>query len=151
MDLEFVDTDDGPDLVMKSRDLSVIEGFQTMVMLALFGGNVAQSTPTERVAGEQAFDWWGNSIFTPNERDKQMNSETERVLMNVKLNSSGRVQIENAVKTDLDFMKKFAIVEVDVTMNGNNRVQIIVRINQPVNLQGNEFIFMWDATNKELV
>lgn len=151
MDLELTGNENGPDLIMKSRDLSVIEGFQTAIMLALFGGNVEQSTPTERVVGEQNFDWWGNSLLLPNNKSEQFNSLTERVLSTASLGSAGRIQIENAVKTDLEFMKSFAKIEVEVSVAGVNKVAIVIKVNQPNNIQGNQFLFMWDAAKKEIV
>ena len=80
MDLRVIETKNGGDLVSKKRDLSVIEGFENMPYLALFGGCTEQSTPLLRVKSEQAFDWWGNNLFFPNDQSKQLNSITERIL-----------------------------------------------------------------------
>src|SRR4051812_24194087 len=104
MDLKLVETNDGGDLVKNTNDLDVIFGFENVVYLALFGGNVKQSTPTVRDQSQQAFDFWGNNLFMPNDTLIQLNSETERALITYALTSSGRISIENAIKSDLQVM-----------------------------------------------
>jgi len=151
MDLEVVETGNGGDLVKNPKDLSVINGFQNMIYLALFGGNVEASTPLVRIENEQAFDWWGNNLFFPNDASVQMNSETERTLNNVALNSSGCVLIEKTVKKDLEFMSDFATVTQEVTIVSTDRVKIEIKAVKLDNLQERVFIFIWDATDKELI
>lgn len=147
MDLELVENGNGGDLVKTPRDLSVIEGFENMPYLAICGGNLKAST-AKRLPTEQAFDWWANSFMDP---ELQMNSETERVLNNVALNSSGRTAIEEAVKKDLGFMTKFALINVVVSIVATDKVVIGLRITKPNNIQKQDFIYIWDATNKELI
>jgi len=151
MDLEVVETGNGGDLVKNTKDLSVINGFQNMIYLGLFGGNVEASTSLVRVANEQAFDWWGNNLFFPNDASVQMNSETERTLNNVALNSSGCVLIERAVDKDLEFMNDFADVTREVTILSTDKVKIEIKAVRLDNLQERVFIFIWDATDKELI
>lgn len=150
MDLEIVETNNGGDLVKNPKDLSVINGFQNMPYLALFGGNKDASTPLTRVKNEQAFDWWANSLLFTNDTSVQMNSETERALDNVALNSFGRGLIEKAVKKDLEFMKPFANVSVTVSIIGIDRILIGIKIIRLDNLEQRAFVYIWDATNKEL-
>lgn len=151
MDLEIIETGNGGDLVKKPKDLSVVEGFENMVYLALFGGNVEASTPTERIESEQAFDFWGNVLLMGNDPKIQFNSLTERTLGQVALNSSGRILIEQAVKKDLEFMADFALIKVVVSIISTDRIAIGVQITQPDNLQRKEFIYIWDATQAELL
>ncbi len=149
MDLEVIESGNGGDLVQKGNDLSFIFGFQNMPYLALFGGNVKASTPVEPIPSEQAFDWWGNSLLS-NKPEAQFNSLTERTLNNIAVNSAGRLEIENVVKKDLEFMTTFAKVSVDVSIVSTDRVRILVTILEPENLDPKEFQFIWDFTNKEL-
>lgn len=151
MDLALIENrGNGGDFVRKTKDLLVIEGFQNMPYLALFGGNKAASTPVKRIITEQAFDWFGNSLFIQLPA-AQMNSETERVLDNVALTSSGRVIIENSVKKDLAFMETFAVVTVVVTIPTVDKVRISITLRKPDNLQSKEFVYIWDQTKKELL
>ncbi len=150
MDLKLLETGNGGDVARKTKDLFVIEGLQNMPYLAMFGGNLQANTPVKRLASEQAFDYWGNSLFSQNDLTTQFNSNTERALNNTPLTSAGRIVIENAVKKDLQFMLPFANVEVSVTIPGMNMVQIYLRISEPNNLQSKEFVYIWDATKSEL-
>ena len=150
MDLELVENLNGGDFVKKTNDLSVIHGFQNMPYLALFGGNVKASTQPQMANDEQDCSWWGNAIISE-DPSLQFNSQTERILQQIALNNYGRIRIEEAVKKDLEFMQPFANVTVEVSILGNDRVLIAIRIVRPNNLQQKEFIYIWDATNRELI
>lgn len=151
MDLELQESGNGGDLVKKPKDISVIYGFQNMVYLALFGGNVEASTPVTRLENEQAFDYWGNNLFFKDDPSVQFNSETERVLNQVALNSSGRITIEESVKRDLQFMTEFAKLEIIVSIISVDKVQILINVIKPNNLESVEFIYIWDSTIRELI
>lgn len=150
MDLRLIESGNGGDLVKKPKDLEVISGFENMIYLALFGGNPGYSTPITRLENEQAFDWWGNSIFFPNNPGLQFNSFTENVLNTVSLTSSGRIQIENAVKSDLSFMNEFAGVTIDVSIPETDKVIISISVQEPDNIDERRFVYLWDATRLEL-
>lgn len=150
MDLKVIESGNGGDLVKTSKDLTVISGLGNMVYLALFGGNVKASTPQKRLVSEQAFDYWGNSLFDSNDPDVQFNSLTERTLNTTALSSSGRVRIEQAVIKDLQFMKSFAIIIASVSIPETDKVLIEVKVQEPDNLQEQAFTFIWDATKNEV-
>jgi hypothetical protein len=146
MDVRVVESLNGGDLVKKNKDIDVLYGFENMVYLALFGGNVEASTPIKRLRNEHAYDWWGNSLLMPNNPSMQFNSNTERVLNKTALTSRGRIEIERAVYTDLEFLKPFGEVKVSVTIPTIDHVRIFVRVKEPNNLQQKEFIYIWDGT-----
>jgi hypothetical protein len=151
MDLQLKETFDGGDFVMKRNDISVIEGFENMPYIGMFGGNPGFSTPSRRLRSQQNFDFWGNEVFAANNLSLQFNSNTEHALNTIPLTSGGRILIEQAVKRDLQFMRPFARVGVAVTISGVDRLIIAVRIIQPENLQQRDFIYIWDATKNELL
>lgn len=150
MDLELVENLNGGDLVKTAKDVSVINGFENMPYIATFGGNIEASTPRKRLITEQDFSWWGNNLLMPNDLSLQINSQTERVLHNVALNSSGRSLIQQAIKKDLEFMRPFAEVAVDVKILATDLVAWGIKIRKPNNLQEREFIYIWDATMAEI-
>lgn len=150
MDLKVIESGNGGDLVKTSKDLTVISGLGNMVYLGLFGGNVKASTPQKRLESEEAYDFWGNSLFNQNDPDVQFNSLTERTLNNVALSSSGRLRIEQAVIKDLEFMKQFAIVTPSVSIPETDKVLIYVKVQEPDNVQEQAFTFIWDATKNEV-
>lgn len=152
MDLKLVETGNGGDFERKpSGDLTIIEGFQNMIYISLFGGNPGFNTPRVRSKNQQAFDFWGNTVFANNNLSLQFNSNTEFALMTIPLTSNGRLLIEQAVKKDLQFMRPFAKVGVSVVVSGIDRVLIGIRIIQPENLQQRDFIYIWDSTRQELL
>jgi hypothetical protein len=150
MDLQIIETFDGGDFVKTGKDIALIDGFQNMPYLGMFGGNPGNPTPLKRLETEQAFDWWGNSLLMQQEPGMQFNSETEHALNTVPITSAGRTLIEQAVRNDLKFMKTFAKVSIAVSIVGVDRILIGVRIQEPDNIQQREQIYIWDATRKEL-
>jgi len=150
MDLKIIESNDGGDLVKLTNDLSVIFGFENVMYLAMFGGNIKQSTPIVRDLSQQAFDWWGNNLYMPNDIKIQMNSETERALLSYPLTSSGRIYIENAIKVDLQVMSDYVIVTVDSQITGPDRLEILITLVKPTNLQSVTFVYIWNATLQEL-
>jgi len=150
MDVEVIESGNGGDLVKKAKDLSVIFGFENMIYLAMFGGNVEASTPSKRLESEQGFDFWGNNLLWPNDSSVQFNSITERRLKEVALSSSGRVQIEQGIKQDLQFMSSFAEVTVSATIISTDRLRVSIIVKRIDNLQEREFIYIWDSTISEL-
>lgn len=150
MDLALIENSNGGDIVKTAKDVSVIYGLQNMPYIALFGGNVKAST-SKRVKNEQGFDWWGNLLLMRENPDVQYNSLTERTLLNTPLTSAGRIIIEQAVIKDLQFMKAFARVGVAVSIVATDRILIAIKLQEPDNLEDKYFLFIWDATRKELV
>jgi hypothetical protein len=146
MDTLIIETYNGGDINKIGNDVVTVNGFENMPYIAMFGGNPAQSTPTQRVAGEQNFDWFGNTFET--DAIIQTNSLTERTLRSVALNSAGRVQIEQAVNADLEFMRAFATVTVVVSIISDDRVQIDISILEPTNLQNTQQRFIWDSSRQ---
>lgn len=139
----------GGDIILRNGDAVAVNGFQNSIFLALFGGNVQGSTkPVGQ--GELRQDWWANELLYFQQPTLQMNSETERTLREVALNSQGLRLIQQAVIADLTFMRVFSEVSVSVALIGTSRVQIIIRIERPTNDQESEFTFLWDQTLLEL-
>ncbi len=150
MDLEVFETGNGGDLFLLGSDLAQVQGFENMIYLALFGGNLAQSTPQTRPEGAEGFDWWGNALLMPNQPSQQFNSQTERTLNNVALTSGNLIQIQNAVNADLAFMNDFADVTVTISIIGVNKIKLAVEVKQPNSLSAKEFQYIWDGTAQDL-
>lgn len=146
MDLQLIESLNGGDLVKTPKDLKVIYGLQNMPYLGLFGGNVEENTPDERIAGRQYFDWWGNNLLFPNDLSVQFNSNTERILNSVPLTSQGRVLIEEAVRSDLSFLRGIGESEIRVAVSivSDDRIIIAIEIGQQISA------YIWDATLQEL-
>lgn len=150
MDIELTETGNGGDLVKRPKDLSVISGLGNMPYLAMFGGNLEASTPVTRLETEQAFDWWGNTLLFSDDPGLQLNSRTERALLETALTSQGRLAVERAVLSDVAFMRPFANVSVQASITSTDTIRIAVRLQRPDNLEEREYIFIWDASKEEL-
>lgn len=150
MDLLVKEMFDGGDFTMNANDLAIIFGFENVPYLSCFGGNVRQDTPVSRIGSQQAFDWWGNNLFSPNNKKLQFNSQTERALNSYPLTSSGRIAIENAIISDLSVMSDYVKVTVTTQVVSDNRLEAAVKLVKPGNLQSVTFTYIWDATMQEL-
>jgi hypothetical protein len=129
-DLAIIETGNGGDLQLAGSDLGVVFAGENMPYLAMFGGNVEQSTPS-KVTQAQSFDWWGNNLFMISTPSAQFNSEVERALRNTPLTSSGRIIIENAIKSDLKFLSQMgAKVTVSVEIVSDDRIDVTLRVVQ---------------------
>jgi len=149
-DLKIILTPEGGDFELVGPDLVVINGFQNMPLIGLFGGNRKEST-REYTEAEQRGDWWGNSYFMPNNSDIQFNSDLERLLYNVALTSESRLQIEQTVKRDLKFMLGFSTFTVSVSLIYVDQIEINIKIQEPGSLESTNFIYIWDSLKSELI
>lgn len=150
IDLQLVETGNGGDILLNGNDLAQVMGFENMPYLAMFGGNLAASTPQTRPAGEQAFDWWGNALLMPSLPSQQFNSQTERTLNNVALTSGNLITIQNAVNADIEFMKDFADITITVSIIGVNKIRIDLTIQEPGALSAKIYQYIWDGMAQDL-
>lgn len=130
-DLAILEADgNGGDLMLVGNDLAVVFDIENMPYIALFGGNVKQSTETRPT--EQSFDYWANSLFYLSEKTVQFNSTFEKTLLTTELTSEGRVILENAMKTDLQFIVDMGYkVEVAVEIAATDRINSSIKITKP--------------------
>ncbi len=126
-DLKIIETGNGGDFVNLGNDLAVTSSVSTAIYLALFGGNVEQSTEQRNLTVE-SFDWWGNKLLMSSEPNQQFNSLTEKTLNTTALDSTGRARIENAVIQDLKFFSTIFKVDVSVTLPTVDHVNINITL-----------------------
>lgn len=150
-DLAIYETGNGGDLLINNNDLSSVEILIHQVYLCLFGGNVEASTRGNELKSEKRDDWWANSLIFKNNQTKQFNSETERVLNSVVLNSSGRIKIESAVKQDLKNFNEIVSLKIDVSIPSPERVDIYIALNEKKNKEQKILQFIWDNAKKEII
>ena len=148
-DLRLISKHDGTDIELIGNDFVGIDGFENMPLLGLYGGNVSESTKSFNLA-ELRFDWWGNDLFDFENPAVQMNSKLERSLQTIALNSAGRIEIEEIIKKDLEFLTIFAELEVSVSIPDVDRLEISIKLTEPDNKDSNEFLYIWNASENEL-
>ena len=124
MDVKLTEQNNGGDLTLNNNDLALVYGVENMPYIAMFAGG----------------DFWGNDLLLA-EKFRAYLAETERMLLTVALNSQGRVEIENAVKRDLQFLLDIvqgSTLTVQTKITDDNRLEMLITFNgQEINLLWN--------------
>ena len=150
-DINLFESGSGGEMRILNSDLLMAETIYQTIYLALYGGNVEQSTTSEETDLEENFDYWGNQLFYSNNPDKWFNSQTERVLSTVALNGEGRKLIEDAVNADLQFLNNVVNFEVEVNIAANNKAEIIIAISEFQNQSNRQLKMVWENSRNELI
>ena len=150
-DINLFEGGSGGEMRILNSDLLMAETIYQTIYLALYGGNVEQSTTSEETDLEENFDYWGNQLFYSNNPDKWFNSQTERVLSTVALNGEGRRLIEDAVNADLQFLNNVVNFEVEVSISSNNRAEISIFISEFQNQANRQLKMVWENSRNELI
>ena len=150
-DIHLFEDGSGGDFAILNDDLLMAETLYQQIYLALFGGNIEASTKVSYLESEERFDYWGNSLIWSDSKTKQFNSETERILGNVALNSSGRLSILQAVNTDLDYLKGVVNFTVEVAILNVSRLSITVSFTEKTNQQDRLLQMVWDNSKNEII
>lgn len=150
-DILLFENADGGELFVLNNDISLVELLYQQVYLMLFGGNIEANTTGYETERQQREDWWANDLIFKNEKSKQFNSNTERVLDSVVLNTSGRIDIIRAVEEDLSELQTLADISVNVIIVNSIRLRIEIKLGNPNTLEDKLFQFIWDNARKEII
>lgn len=150
-DILLYETGSGGDLAILNNDLVMTEALYQQIYLALFGGNIEANTKAKYIDTEERFDYWGNSLIWKDKTTKQFNSETERVLQNNALSSSGRLAIIQAVNEDLRYLTSLLSYTVDVSILSINSLSITVSFIPKSNQQNKVLQLVYDNAKNELI
>lgn len=146
-DIMIYESGSGGEMALKNEDLQVIHGLTNQVYLALFGGNIEESTSEEIKQSDFRQDYWGNEYL---DDEFQFNSELEKTLMTVALNTNGLSIIKDAAERDLEFLKKYCDIEIQVSLIKLNFVEIFVILQEP-SKESTKIKLVWDGTKNELI
>lgn len=150
-DIGIFESGDGGELSIISDDLLLSESILQQVYLALFGGNIEANTIGNEIESQERFDYWANGLLWTQNPNKQFNSNTERALKELVLNSSGRIKVINAVESDLEYLKLIVNFEVSVSIISNNAVKISVMLLRKNNLENKILVLVYDNAKNELI
>ena len=145
-DIELYESGSGGELNISNNDIQLIESLYQTIYVALFGGNTEASTIGNELENEERFDYWANPLFFATKTAKQYNSETQRTLSNVTINSNGRLKIKQAVENDLSFISSIVGFEVEILIISEDRIQIDINLSEGSDLQ-----FIWDNAKDEVI
>jgi hypothetical protein len=143
IDLLVIETKNGGDIVFKGNDFVTTQTFYNDPYFGIYGGNPAQNTTGNREENEPQFDWWGNLLIWENDPQVWINSRLENLLNNIALTSQSRLLIQRTVESDLEFMREFADLEINVTFPNVDKVQIEIKLFQPDTLNDSVFVFLY--------
>ena len=150
-DINLFEGGSGGEMRILNSDLLMAETIYQTIYLALYGGNIEQSTTSEETDLDENFDYWGNQLFYSNNADKWFNSQTERTLSTVALNGEGRKLIEDAVNADLQFLNNVVNFRVEVSISSNNRAEIAIFISEFQNQSDRQLKMVWENLRNELI
>jgi len=152
MDLSLFESGDGGDVIFTGGDLQITDALWNQIYMALFGGNVEQTTEEAEQTSDaiviQRFDWWGNTAFFFDKPQNQFNSRTERDLFETAITSEGRIKLEATIKKDLEFMSELAEIDVSITLTNNDRIKINIGFQENDGIE-ERLVFLWDGTQIE--
>jgi hypothetical protein len=134
----------GGQLSVQSNDIVTTDALYTLAYLKMFGGNLLADTKPTSDAIELHHDWWGNNKNKPS--SGWINSQTERILKGIVLNSQSVEKIKTAVEKDVESLTQFGTISVTVNILSLNNVKITIDTEQGDNLS-----LIWDNTKNEVI
>jgi len=150
-DVLIYESGDGGELSIMNDDLVFSETLYQQIYLALFGGNIEENTKRDYLVSEQRFDYWGNTLFFSENQTKQFNSNTERTIKNIVLNSSGRLDLIRAVIDDLAYLDDLLNSNVDVQFFDANKIRIVIKFEMKSNQENRVLQLVYDNAKNELI
>lgn len=133
-----------------SSDIELGDSLPQLAFLCLFGGNKEASTTSNLIQKDERKDYWANSLFYRDEENKQFNSETERTLSKIALNSNGRIKVLSSVKNDLKKLNNIADISVEVSIKSDYILEINILMTKP-NKEERILQIIWDNFKKSYI
>lgn len=135
MDILIQETGSGGDLLLIDDDLAVTNSFKNQIYLALFGGNIQSDK------GEQNNDYWANE-YLPAEQN--FHSTVESLLSKIVINSNGISVLKSAIEKDLEFLKPYANIIVNVSILTKDSLTLHIDVIAPNNVS-EKIRILWNS------
>lgn len=132
-----------------NNDIMTTNSLATLAYIAMFGGGREANTKPLSDSNDLNLDWWGNDKSKAS--STWLNSETERVLTGIVLNSRSLETIKKAVKKDTQKLTEFGDIDVAITIVGVNKVRIDINIIEPDGVSNERLALVWDSTKNEII
>lgn len=154
MDILLYESGDGGEMSLQGGDIQTTSAIFNYVYLSLFGGNVEASTPdVDPPRGVERQDYWAN-VYSQSEPENLFNSEYERIISNIVINTGTLQLISEAAKADLSWMEELSLAvieEVTTYLEAVGRTKTIIKLREPSNNEASAFAVIWDATKSEAI
>jgi len=150
-DILLFESGDGGEMLISSNDLCLTETILQQAYLAMFGGNLEANTTGNELESQERADYWANALLWSDFPSKQFNSNTERTLQTVALNSSGRLEIISAVESDLEYLNLVVNFSVEVSILSTSKVEIKILLSRKQNLEDKILVLVFDNAKNEII
>ena len=151
--IEMYETLSGGDYCVGDSGILLDNSLNTVVYLALYGGNYLAVTEIDRKPpGAYYQDYWGNCSVL-NDSTEQFNSEFERTVAENPINSGNLIKYESAAETDTEFLVENGYaesVEAVASIITTGKLRIDITINQLSSSEPESISFVWDETLQKL-
>lgn len=123
-DVLLQSTLDGGEINFINGILEMTTGFETMVYLLLFGGNISDDGT---IATEKK-EWWGNKL-EQNNPERKIHSRIQNLIHGLPATPENLLLLEEAARQDLSILITEKIVdniEMDFSIPSQNRVNMVI-------------------------
>ena len=138
-DILITEEGSGGEFSIVNSDLELTNSLRNQVYLAFFGGNIKDDV------GEQNNDYWLNDFL---EEENRYISTFERTILEVPLTSSGLQKIKSAADQDLKYLKQYAEIKIDISIESKDLLYLYIEIKAPNNVS-EKVRLIWNNTKKE--
>lgn len=125
-DILIFSTEDGGEINFNSGILEMTSGFESMVYLLLFGGNIGD----DGTKATEKKEWWGNKLET-NNPERKIHSRFQNLIYGIPATPANLNKLEQAAIQDLSLFKTQKIadkIDIELIVPEKNKVNIEIII-----------------------
>jgi len=125
-DILIYSTEDGGEINFNSGILETTKGFESLVYLLLFGGNISD----DGTKATEKKEWWGNKLET-NNPERKIHSRFQNLIHGIPATPANLKKLEQAAIQDLSLLTSEKIadkIEIELTIPLKNWVNIEIII-----------------------
>ena len=146
-DVLLILKENGIDININNGLIEMTGGFETAIILSLFGGN-DQDDGTEST---KKYEFWGNKL--ENDQNKKLISRTGGILTGLPVTPNNLRLIDQAIQLDLNWMKTLNIIDelnINLRIPQKNRIEIEIEgIKDKNKLFNTKFAQNWIAQSEK--
>jgi hypothetical protein len=121
-DVKIISTLDGGEINFNSGIVEMTQGFESIVYLLLFGGNMDD----DGTKSTEKYEWWGNKLEL-NHPERKINSRFQNMISGLPATPANLKRLTEAARQDLAVLQSEKIcdtIDITLTIPQKNRVDI---------------------------
>lgn len=125
-DVKIISTLDGGEINFNSGIIEMTQGFDSIVYLLLFGGNIGD----DGTKATEKLEWWGNKIET-NNPERKIHSRFQNLITGLPATPANLKRLTEAARQDLSVLQSEKIcdtIDILLTIPQKNMVDIEIRL-----------------------